>query len=83
MGKQDFNVERTRAGLQYLIPGTEKPVARPRTNYPSDGRQLVIPGAEQISGKSLISRMIQKLLRPRVGQRGLAGTSLFGVANTK
>lgn len=83
MGKQDFNVERTRAGLQFMIPGTEKPIAMPRIRYPADGPQLVIPGAEQISGKSLVNRMIQKPLRPRIGQRSLAGTSLFGASRTK
>ena len=83
MGTQDFNVERTRAGLQFMIPGTEKPIARQRIRYPADGAQLVIPGAEQISGRTLINRMIQKPLRPRVGQRGLSGTSLFGASHAK
>lgn len=75
---QRFNVERTAAGHQLVIPGTEKPKPRPRNKYAKDGNQLVIPGAEQLSGKALLAQSMQKLLRPCVGQRGLAGTSLFG-----
>ena len=56
---QRFNVERTPAG-----------------------QQLVIPGAEQVSPKTHLTRLFQKPLRPRVGQRGLAGTSLFGKGGT-
>jgi len=83
MVQQRFNVERTQAGEQFVIPGTEKPTPVPRTKYPSDGSQLVIPGAEQISQKSLLKRLMRKPFRPRVGQRGLAGTSLFGNTRPK
>ena len=44
---QRFNVERTAAGQQFVIPGTEKPRAAPRIKYAREGSQLVIPGAEQ------------------------------------
>jgi hypothetical protein len=78
-----FNVERTAAGQQFVIPGTEKPrpVSRPR--YAKDGTQLVIPGAEQIGPKALLTRLLDKPLRPRVGQRSLSGTSLFGTGKPK
>ena len=83
MVKQPFNVERTQAGFQFVIPGTERhiPVARPQ--YPTDGSQLVIPGAERISGKRLLNRMMKMPLRPRVGQRSIAGTALFGSVRLK
>jgi len=77
MGKEKFNVERTQAGLQFVIPGTEKPKPLPRIEYANDGSQLVIPGAERISGTALLTRLLQKPRRPRVGQRSLAGTTLF------
>jgi len=83
MGEQRFNVERTRAGQQFVIPGTENPIPAPRIKYPSDGGQLVIPGAERVSGKVLLMRFLQRPLRPRVGQRSLDGTSLFGSAHPK
>ena len=77
MVEERYNVERTGAGHQFVIPGTEKPIPAPRIRYASDGSQLVIPGAEQISGKALLNRLMQKPFRPRVGQRSLSGTSLF------
>ena len=77
MVEERFNVERTGAGHQFVIPGTEKPIPGPKIGYASDGSQLVIPGAEQISGKALLNRLMQKPFRPRVGQRSLSGTSLF------
>lgn len=77
MGRQPFNVERTAAGMQFVIPGTEKPAKSPRVEYTADGGQLVIPGAERIGGKALLDRIAQKPLRPRVGQRAAAGTPLF------
>ena len=83
MVEQRFNVERTKAGHQFVIPGTEKPTPVPRIRYANEGGQFVIPGAEQISGKALLNRLMQKPFRPRVGQRGLAGTSLFGSPRPK
>jgi hypothetical protein len=70
-----FNVERTAAGQQFVIPGTEKPrpVSRPR--YAKDGTQ--------IGPKALLTRLLDKPLRPRVGQRSLSGTSLFGTGKPK
>lgn len=78
MSKREFNVERTKAGLQLVIPGTEKPVVPPPVKYAHEGDQLVIPGAEQVSEKALLDRIADKPLRPRAGQRSLAGTPLFG-----
>ena len=83
MRRSRFNVERTPARLQFVIPGTEKPVPAPRTRYLSDGRQLVIPGAERISAKVLLNRILQEPMRSRVGQRSLAGTALFGYRRPK
>ena len=80
---QRFSVERTAAGQQFVIPGTEKPRAPPRIKYAREGSQLVIPGAEQVSNQTLLARIMGKPFRPRVGQRGLAGTSLFGNARPK
>lgn len=78
MAKQHISVERTSAGLQLVIPGTEKPAAPPRIAYAKEGLQLVIPGAERISCRELMARLSQRPLRPRVNQRCLAGTSLLG-----
>ncbi len=83
MVEQQFNVEFTLAGQQFVIPGTEKPTPLPRKRYAKEGSQLVIPGAEQISPKALVNRLMQKPIRPRVGQRSLTSTSLFGAANAK
>ena len=82
MVRKRFCVEHTRAGLQYIIPGTEKPVRVPRIKYASDGSQFVIPGAEQVSAKILLKRFMEKPLRARVGQRSLAATPLFGAARS-
>jgi hypothetical protein len=46
----DYQIERTRSGLQYLIPGTERRTL-PKCGKPEHGRegdQYVIPGAEPI-----------------------------------
>jgi hypothetical protein len=77
MGKDQFNFERTQAGLQFVIPGTEKPKAAPRVKYPQDGDQLVIPGAENITQSALLARLQEKPITPRLGQKSLAGTPLF------
>ena len=83
MADNQFNVELTLAGQQFVIPGTEKPNPVPRKRYAKEGSQLVIPGAEQISPKALVNRLMQKPIRPRVGQRAPTGTALFGAANEK
>lgn len=83
MDKNELNFERTKAGLQFVIPGTEKPKTRKRHKYAKDDRQLVIPGAEKISDRALASRMIEKPFTPRLGQRTLNGTPLFGAQRPK
>ena len=83
MADNQFNVELTLAGQQFVIPGTEKPTPVPRKRYAKEGSQLVIPGAEQISPKALVNRLMQKPIRPRVGQRALTSTALSGAANEK
>ena len=77
MRKDEFNMERTQAGMQFVIPGTEKPKAVPRVKYPHDGSQLVIPGAEKISQSLLLARLTERPIKPRLGQKSLAGTPLF------
>jgi len=78
MTTADFNVEKTNIGLQYVIPGTERPVKPKRQIFKADGDQLVIPGAERISTKEYLSRLAEKPLMARRGQIGLRGTELFG-----
>ena len=78
MAEKPPSVERTSAGLQYVFPRREKPAPVLRIDYARDGHQLVIPGAERIGGAALMTRMAEQPLRPRVGQRSLSGTSLFG-----
>jgi len=78
MAKDMFEVEKTSAGLQFVIPGTEEPKAAPKITYQFEGPQAVIPGAEQISQKRLITRLKEKPITPRVGQKSLAGSPLFG-----
>ena len=77
MRKDEFNVERTQAGIQFVIPGTEKPKVPQRVKYPHDGSQLVIPGAEKISQGVLLARLTERPIKPRLGQKSLAGTPLF------
>lgn len=78
MTPADFNIEKTAIGLQYVIPGTERPVKPIRRVYKSDGDQFVIPGAERISTKQYIARLADKPLVGRRGQAGVRGTALFG-----
>jgi hypothetical protein len=75
-----YKVEKTKVGLQYVIPGAESitRVAIPSMQYATDGAQLVIPGAEQISIRELVSRIMAQPIRPVRRQRGLAGMELFG-----
>ena len=78
MTPADFNLEKTKIGLQYVIPGTERPAKAKRRVYGADGDQLVIPGAERISTTEYLSRLAEKPLVARRGQIGLQGTGLFG-----
>ncbi len=73
------SIERTHIGMQYVIPGTERPVRPKRRVYSADGDQLVIPGAERISTGEYLARLAEKPLIARHGQRGLRGTALFGL----
>ena len=78
MAEDMFEFEKTSTGLQFVIPGTEKPKAVPKITYQFEGPQAVIPGAEQISQKRLINRLQEKPITPPVGQKSLAGSPLFG-----
>jgi hypothetical protein len=77
MTPADFNVEKTKIGLQYVIPGAERIKKPKRRAYEADGDQLVIPGAERISTKAYLVRLAEKPLVVRRGQVGLLGTELF------
>ena len=84
MGRSDFFVEKTAAGLQYVIPGAERtaPMEPSRQPYAMEqtpaGDQLVIPGAERISNGKYLARLIAQPLTPRRRQLGPHGTPLFG-----
>jgi hypothetical protein len=73
-----FNIEKTNIGIQYVIPGTERPIKPKQRAYKSDGNQFVIPGAERISTTEHLSRLAEKPLASRRGQIGLRGLGLFG-----
>ena len=83
MNKNLFNVEITSAGQQLVIPGTEKPTKIAKKRHSKEENQFVIPGAEKISLKLFASRLAAKLIRPRVPQRGLHSTALFGSKEIK
>jgi hypothetical protein len=80
----DYPIERTGAGLQYLIPGTERRTlpkcAKPE--HAREGDQYVIPGAEPISTRELLSRLAGKPIQPRRTQRGLKGARVFQTVGT-
>ena len=78
MTPADFNIEKTNIGIQYVIPGTERPIKLKRRTYKSDRNQFVIPGAERISTNEHLSRLTEKPLASRRGQIGLRGLGLFG-----
>jgi hypothetical protein len=80
MTKASFPFEPTATGLQYVIPGTERPPAKTpkRPAYAAEGDQLVIPGAEPIGTRALIERLAARPIRPSRGQKSPAGTALFG-----
>ncbi len=77
MARDKFELEKTTAGLQFVIPGTEKPKAVPKVKYSFDNQQAVIPGAEQISQKRLLDRLQDKPITPRIGQKSPEGVPLF------
>ena len=58
----DYTIERTRSGFQYLIPGTERRTlpkcAKPE--HSREGDQYVIPDAEPITTRELLSRLAGK-----------------------
>jgi hypothetical protein len=81
MSPSDHEIEKTAAGLQYVMPGTER-VRQPRHRVSkTEGDQYIIQGAERISTAEYVARLINKPLRPRRGQVGLHGTSLFGTVS--
>ena len=79
MTPQQYQVEKTAIGMQYVIPGTERVVKPKRRVYRTDGDQLVIPGAEKISTAEYVSRLAAKPITPRRSQIGLRGIGLFGI----
>ncbi len=77
MTPTEFNTKSTPGGVQYVIPGTERTI-KSRHTYKLEGDQLVLPGAERISTKEYLTRLVEKPITPRRGQIGLSGTGLFG-----
>ena len=78
MSKDIYNIERTSAGQQFVIPGTEKPEPIIRESYKVEGTQFIIPGTEKITNKSYLDRLMSKPILPRKLQKSLKGTLLFG-----
>jgi len=81
MTPANFTIEKTAAGQQYIIPGTERVVKpkqqRFKTEATPGGDQFLIPGTEPISTKKYLARLAAKPLAPRRGQIGLRGAGLF------
>jgi|ETNmetMinimDraft_11_1059920.scaffolds.fasta_scaffold129580_1 hypothetical protein len=81
MTPADFTSERTAAGQQYVIPGTERTVKpRPRRfkiERTPGGDQFVIPGTEPISTKEYLMRLAERPLTPRRGQISMRGAGLY------
>jgi hypothetical protein len=78
MTPADFNIEKTNIGIQYVIPGTERPIKPKQRTYKTDGNQFVILGAERISTTKYLSQLAERPLLARRGQIGLRGLGLFG-----
>jgi hypothetical protein len=78
MTNHEFPTEKTSAGLQFIIPGTEKPKPARKVHFAYEDTQAIIPGAEKITNKQLIDRLKDKPIKPRVAQKALHGTALFG-----
>jgi hypothetical protein len=77
-----FTVERTAAGDQFVIPGTETRTERAkgktqRPQFAAEGDQFVIPGTEQIAVRKYYERLAQMPLVPKRGQRSINGSPLF------
>ena len=70
-------IERTAAGLQYVIPGAERRVPAKRKEFSRDGDQFVLPGAERISMRDLLARRMAMPVVARRGQRAITSTPLF------
>ena len=78
-----FSIEKTAVGLQYVIPGAERPAQPERRVFKTDripaGDQFVIPGAERIPTRAYLARLAEKPMVPLRRQVGLHATALFGV----
>lgn len=71
-------VERTKAGLQFVLPGAERRTA-PRSVYSAEPTgQLLVPGVEPVTDRDRLALLAAMPLRPRKGQRPLPATGLFG-----
>ena len=77
MTKDKFNIEKTHAGFQFVIPGTEKAKTQSRVKYAIDGCQFIFPGTDKISNKEMLARSQQKPTLAKVAQRNLSETPLF------
>ena len=84
MTPAEFTSEKTAAGQQYVIPGTERATKPKRRRFKTEttpaGVQFLIPGTEPISTKEYLARLAEKPMKPRHGQIGLRGAGLFAGA---
>ena len=72
------SIERTKAGLQYILPGAERRTA-PRSVYSMDASgQLLIPGYEPTTDTERLAHKVIAPLIPRRGQKPIEYTPLFG-----
>lgn len=70
-------IERTRAGLQYVLPGLKRGnIVRP-VKYSREGAQFVIPGTEQLPMRELLKIRMMKWIVARRGQQPMHSTPLF------
>jgi len=68
---ENYPIEQTASGVQYLIPGTERRT-RPKSTkseLPREGDQYMFPGTEPISTRELLLRLVSKPIRPRSTRR--------------
>lgn len=71
------NVERTKAGFQYVLPGAERRTA-PRSVYSMDrDGQFLIPGYEPPTEQERIAHQADAPLTPRRVQKAVEYTPLF------
>ncbi len=70
--------ERTKAGIQYILPGAERRTA-PRSTFSMDETgQLLIAGYESVTESERLQKRASDPMRPRRAQKAAEFTPLFG-----